>query len=779
MAQNIAKHFLTVYSSKWIFIIIFEIILQCQAASVKKLCSNPPIIPNTLPPNQIVVPIGGSVNYTCKPNYHAFGVTTAICGEETKRAKWIGPDMTCEKMCGPVFETKKAYPIVTPKSFYPPFTVVLYRCKYGRLTLGSATAICRNGRWKPPSFLCIKQCGMPPTVSHATFYTSSSDKKQFPEMSKVQYKCSKGYQQIGLSEAWCYHGKWRGPAMDCKVNRETLNEMCGEPGHIENGHARVENSPVRHIIYSCADGMQLIGSEIQSCNPNGTWDHKTPTCVLKPNYCGLPPNIQDARYNASLKRPAYVDGAILAYTCIPGFFHLGHHLAKCNGQNSTWTGLDMSCKPMRCNPPGEIRGGRVEGGEFTYRSRIQFRCNVGHKLIGRESLVCQKNGEWDGPLSSCEPKMCPLLLRPDNGAIFGKNTFGSSVKYYCYDNFKLIGSVERKCTENQTWTGTEPICEPFTCPPLSDPMNGRVTADVSVNSVAIYTCDHGFQLQGPQRRMCRLNDNWTGSEPKCLEKGCPKPDPFYNGFITGSGVKTGAIIFFRCNPGYKFVGRSTSAICRDNNQWSMEVPKCYGSCIVPDMPSLHAYRHEFFKKIHFSPNDQIEHDSNLEYYCGPGYKPAIPKTVWCFNGTWSSPGIECIKDDSRICEIPMDPVNGEVKFENETPPEKIEPGNVAIFVCKPEFRLMGKSKVVCGPDGRWMHAFPRCVFFKPEILKSCEDPGYPENGYRETWQDSLAVGSTIVYSCHQGYYMSGPAETTCLHTLEWSNPKPTCISLIL
>lgn len=64
-------------------------------------------------------------------------------------------------------------------------------------------------------FFFSEQCGVPPVVSHALFYPSSN-KKQFPEMTKVQYKCSKGYQQGGLSEAWCYQGKWRGPTMECK-----------------------------------------------------------------------------------------------------------------------------------------------------------------------------------------------------------------------------------------------------------------------------------------------------------------------------------------------------------------------------------------------------------------------------------------------------------------------------------------------------------------------------------------------------------------------------------
>lgn len=71
--------------------------------------------------------------------------------------------------------------------------------------------------------------------------------------------------------------------------------------------------------------------------------------------------------------------------------------------------LDFSFySAMRCNPPGEIRGGRVEGSEFTYRSRIHFRCNVGHKLIGYESLMCQENGEWNGAISSCERKLLRL-----------------------------------------------------------------------------------------------------------------------------------------------------------------------------------------------------------------------------------------------------------------------------------------------------------------------------------------------------------------------------------
>ena len=54
------------------------------------------------------------------------------------------------------------------------------------------------------------------------------------------------------------------------------------------------------------------------------------------------------------------------------------------------------------------------------------------------------------------------------------------------------------------------------CDPLSDPTNGMVTVeDRTVDSVAIYECDTGYELNGDETRTCEDDGEWSGSEPTC------------------------------------------------------------------------------------------------------------------------------------------------------------------------------------------------------------------------------------------------------------------------
>ena len=58
--------------------------------------------------------------------------------------------------------------------------------------------------------------------------------------------------------------------------------------------------------------------------------------------------------------------------------------------------------------------------------------------------------------------------------------------------------------------------EDVACPQLQSPMNGAVSVDdLSVDSVASYTCDTGYLLTGPAMRTCGGDGQWIGSEPSC------------------------------------------------------------------------------------------------------------------------------------------------------------------------------------------------------------------------------------------------------------------------
>ena len=68
----------------------------------------------------------------------------------------------------------------------------------------------------------------------------------------------------------------------------------------------------------------------------------------------------------------------------------------------------------------------------------------------------------------------------------------------------------------------------FMCPDLLDPVNGRVTfssdneALFVLDTMATYSCDEGFGLNGAATRTCEANADitnpegvWTGTAPTC------------------------------------------------------------------------------------------------------------------------------------------------------------------------------------------------------------------------------------------------------------------------
>ena len=56
--------------------------------------------------------------------------------------------------------------------------------------------------------------------------------------------------------------------------------------------------------------------------------------------------------------------------------------------------------------------------------------------------------------------MCPAPTPSDNAAVSPQSDYysvGSKVQYAC--NVGYVGSTERQCEPNGTWSGTQPICE--------------------------------------------------------------------------------------------------------------------------------------------------------------------------------------------------------------------------------------------------------------------------------------------------------------------------------
>ena len=54
------------------------------------------------------------------------------------------------------------------------------------------------------------------------------------------------------------------------------------------------------------------------------------------------------------------------------------------------------------------------------------------------------------------------------------------------------------------------------CGNLTDISNGLVSlTETTFGSIATYSCDEGFGLQGSSERVCEATGQWNGSEPLC------------------------------------------------------------------------------------------------------------------------------------------------------------------------------------------------------------------------------------------------------------------------
>ena len=121
-------------------------------------------------------------------------------------------------------------------------------------------------------------------------------------------------------------------------------------------------------------------------------------------------------------------------------------------------------------------------------------------------------------------------------------TFGSVVNHTCIEGYRLRGEFQRICLSNGEWSGPLPTCDrksyqhvdaskqcvkcafinfyiAISCGDPGTPRNGSttVTSD-TVGSIAEHFCDEGFNLEGVSQRECLANGSWSDSLPTCVRK---------------------------------------------------------------------------------------------------------------------------------------------------------------------------------------------------------------------------------------------------------------------
>ena len=136
----------------------------------------------------------------------------------------------------------------------------------------------------------------------------------------------------------------------------------------------------------------------------------------------------------------------------------------------------------------------------------------------------------------------------------------------------------------------------FTC------LNGTNTG--VFEDFCTFSCNEGYQLQGPNNRACLANGSWSEGSPTCVIL-CPVP---LNGLVD---CGTGNSCNFSCNPGYMLQGNVTSGTCGNSGSWNVGLPSCVPlSC--SDMAGM-------VEDSIIAPSCELEYQSQCTVSCDEGF----------------------------------------------------------------------------------------------------------------------------------------------------------------
>uniref|UniRef100_A0A8C8D207 Seizure related 6 homolog (mouse)-like 2 n=1 Tax=Oncorhynchus tshawytscha TaxID=74940 RepID=A0A8C8D207_ONCTS len=123
---------------------------------------------------------------------------------------------------------------------------------------------------------------------------------------------------------------------------------------------------------------------------------------------------------------------------------------------------------------------------------------------------------------------CPALPQIEFGWISSSHTSpvrGSVLTYQCQPGYDISGSDIITCQWDLSWSNSPPTCiKVQQCPDPGEVVNGarsvRPESGFAVGTVVRFSCNQGYQLEGPGQISCHGRDTgtpkWSDRSPKCV-----------------------------------------------------------------------------------------------------------------------------------------------------------------------------------------------------------------------------------------------------------------------
>ncbi|XP_078802254.1 complement factor H-related protein 1-like isoform X2 [Oryzias latipes] len=471
---------------------------------------------------------------------------------------------------------------------------------------------------------------------------------------------------------------------------------------------------------------------------------------LSQNGCSRLPGVLNAHVSEQTRKDVYQLGETILFTCDTGFTSDLPIKYVCSSEG--WVTLRQeSCysSTASCEHPSAHGGLRINGlpednSPIPPGHVLLFGCDDPDKrLNGSSVLICDRDGQWNKPVPSCEAVKCQSLTVNDKILVTGDpedGTYGNALLFSCKSRSEILkGPTEIYCDESGKWSGEVPECTEVTCD-TPQIIHGRVTEGSKVykeDDYLNFVCDNKYKAADERRSRCIK----VGSEavwsptPQCLPILCKLNLPPIQGTTFNrydrNVFSPGDTLTVTCEGDRWIVDMKTTrrvVTCKDNGEWDIR-PECQDI-------SCHELRRDRYLFSFYIPLEQSRVNGRANYSCKSGYeKPDGVTQAICTRDGWMP---ERLCEAKNRCSPPPPIEDGDIM---RTKPEYGE-GEKAEYVCPRHYAMEG-GPLTCR-NGQWtgrVRCIKPCTVTQEEmdinnlrILKDWLDKIYSQHNHHLTFR---------------------------------------------
>ncbi|XP_019850306.1 PREDICTED: sushi, von Willebrand factor type A, EGF and pentraxin domain-containing protein 1-like isoform X2 [Amphimedon queenslandica] len=265
--------------------------------------------------------LGSTATYSCNKGFNLNGHRVRRC---LASGKWSGSEPSCSPVsCGSLPHPENGWVHISPNTLFG--AVAIYRCKLGFELSSKDRRRCQaNGHWSGSAPTCNEiSCGEPPAPNENSQIASSEGTSLGD---RTTYTCSTGFFAVGTTTIYCQNdGTYSDDAPICKP------VDCGAPDPPDpNGSVEVSSTTFGgRALYKCNPGFTIVGKGVSFCLANGEWSNDAPEC--KPVNCGEIPSPKNGRVTFY---PGTTFQSTATFTCRRGFRLSGSRVRTCQANGS-------------------------------------------------------------------------------------------------------------------------------------------------------------------------------------------------------------------------------------------------------------------------------------------------------------------------------------------------------------------------------------------------------------------------------------------------------------